>query len=44
LEFNHTRLAKQGAAVAESEEADLVRDVCLDVDKAQTTLARHRGH
>lgn len=34
----HTFLCRSYSLIVESDEADLVRDVCLDVDKAQTKL------
>jgi hypothetical protein len=33
-------LFRNREAIVESDEADLVRDVCLDIDKAQAKLAR----
>ena len=35
-----TALFRNREAIVEADEADLVRDVCLDIDKAQAKLAR----
>ena len=35
-----TALFRNREAIVESDEADLVRDVCLNIDKAQAKLAR----
>jgi hypothetical protein len=34
----HTLLFRSGNSILEADEADLIRDVCFDIDKAQTKL------
>jgi hypothetical protein len=39
----HTALFRSRETILQSDEADLVRDVCFDIDKAQRKLARIRA-